>query len=335
MKIDIVYTWVNGNDTHWNSKRIENTKLHQNLLPEANSNARFMDNDELKFSLRSIYQYAPWINNIFIVTDNQIPDWLNLSHPKIKIVDHKDIFYDKSCLPTFSARGIESQIHHIKELSEHFIYFNDDMFLGNYCTPDHFFTKNGLPHIFVSEIIPIPSKKSFDISKRTARKRNDHQHAIVNTRKLIKAKFNKSVYYNIRHGAKPLVKSILFDLENIFKTELEKTYHNSFRTENDILMFHLFEYYALIKKIGKAKYLKTVSKKKSFADLFSSSYNNYTFGYINLHDDNIENNLNSIKERRPLIICLNQTPATPQENIEKINKILPEFYPDKSPFEKD
>jgi len=335
MKIDIVYTWVNGSDPIWNKKRSEATKLVGNIIPDANNNARFMDNHELKYSLRSIHQYAPWVNNIFIVTDNQIPDWLNLSHPKIKIVDHTDIFYDKSCLPTFSARGIESQIHHIKELSEYFIYFNDDMFLGNSCTPDYFYTKNGLPRVFVSEVIPIPSKKLFDINKRTAAKRNDHQHAIVNTRKTIRAKFNKSVYYNIRHGVKPLLKSVLYDLENIFQIELEKTSQNSFRNEDDILMFHLFEYYVLLKKIGKAQYLKTVSKKKEFVDWFSSSYNNYTFGYINLHDNNTASNLTNIKKRKPFIICLNQTPTTPQENVEKVKIFLPELFPAKCPFEKD
>lgn len=334
MKIDIVYTWVDGSDPNWNRKRIEKAKLVGNTLPEANSKSRFMDNNELKFSLRSIHQFAPWVNNIFIVSDKQIPDWLNISHPKIKIIDHTDIFYDKSCLPTFSARGIESQIHHIEELSNRFIYFNDDMFLGNHCTENHFFTKNGSPRVFVSEIIPIPNKKSFDIKKRYPSKRNDHQHAIVNTRKLIKSKFGKSVYYNIRHGSKPLLKSVLSDIEKHFSLELEKTSRNSFRTEEDVLMFHLFEYYTLIKKIGKAKYLKTVSKKKNIIDWFSSSYNNYTFGYINLHDNEIESNLTNITDRKPFLICLNQTPKTPIRNLEKMKTFLNEYFSQKSPFEK-
>jgi len=333
MKIDIVYTWVNGEDPKWNEKRNKKAKLIGNVLPEANNSARFMDNDELKYSLRSIHQFSPWINNIFIVTDDQIPDWLNLSHEKIHIIDHTEIFSHKSILPTFSARVIESQIHHIKGLAEHFIYFNDDMLLGNYCAPDYFFTENGLPRIFVSEIIPIPSKKSFDISKRAKVKQNDHQHAIVNTRKTILAKYNRAIYYNIRHGAKPLLKSTLFDLEDIFKTELEKTIKNSFRTEQDILMFHLFCYYALTHKLGNAQYLKTISSKKKFLDNFTGSNNKFTFGYINLHDNNIETNLNYIKERNPFIICLNQTPDTPISNVEKVKQFLAEFLPRKSPFE--
>lgn len=335
MKIDIVYLWVDGSDDKWNKKRRQKAKLLEHILPEANDDTRFMDNDELRFSLRSIDMFAPWVNNIFIVTDDQIPHWLNVDHPKINIIDHKDIFTDTSCLPTFSARGIESQIHHIEGLSEHFIYFNDDMFLGNHCTPDHFFTKKGSPRVFVSEIIPIPNRTSFDISKRPPKKRNSHQHAIVNTRKLIRAKYNKSVHYNVRHGVKPLLKSVLSDLENTFVSELSKTSRNSFRTNDDILLFNLFAYYAIVKKIGKAQYLKTVSKKNSPISRFFGFQNKYTFGYINLHDTNIDFNLAKIIEMKPLVVCLNQTPASPQENVVKIKDFLPRMFPAASCFEKN
>lgn len=333
MKIDIVYTWVDGSDSNWNRKRKEKAKIEKHLLSEANSDARFMDNNELKFSLRSIYKYAPWINNIFIVTDNQVPKWLNVLHPKIKIIDHSEIFIDKSVLPTFSARGIESQLHHIKDLAEHFIYFNDDMFLGNHCTPEHFYINDNIARVFVSEIISSRSKKAFDINKRPKHKRNDHQYAIVNSRNLVKERFNKSIYFNIRHGAKPLLKSKLYEIEEVFGDKLKTTARNSFRTNEDVLMLHLFEYYAIIKKFGKTKYLKTVSKKSNILDLFSFFISNYTFGYINLHDKNISANLDYIKGNKPFMICLNQTPETPIENLERIKQFLESYYNEKSPFE--
>ena len=333
MKIDIVYTWVNGQDPVWKNKKLAKLNSLGSVLPESNNDARFMDNNELLYSLRSINMFAPWVNKIFIVTDNQIPKWLNTAYPKIEIVDHQDIFYDKRILPTFSARGIESQIHHIKNLSEHFIYFNDDMFLGNHCEPNYFFTEKGLPYIFVSEIISVPSKKSFDITKRPINVRNDHQHAIVNSRRLIKEKFNKSVYYNIRHGAKPLLKSILTEVENIFTKELKRTAQNSFRTKEDVLMFHLFEYYSQIKKLGKTKYLRTVSKKANPFDIFSLLNSKFTFGYINLHDKNVSNNLDFIKQNKPFMLCLNQTPETPEENLEIIRDFLSNYFNVKSPFE--
>ena len=332
MKVDIVYTWVNGADTKWLKRKSEKLEQLDKVSAEANSNARFMDNNELLYSLRSIEYFAPWVNNIFIITDDQIPSWLNTFHPKIHIIDHKDIFADQSCLPTFSARGIESQIHHIENLSEHFIYFNDDMFLGNSCGVDHFFIREGLCRVFVSEMIAIPNRKALDISLRNASKRNDHQHAIVNTRKLIRDKYNKPIYYNIRHGAKPLIRSVLYELESIFTEEISKTSRNSFRTEDDILMIHLFEFYSIIKGRGKPKYLKTTSSKKSkgITEFWNSKF---TFGYINLHEDNVDKLLTNININRPFMICLNQTPLTPEINLHKIKKFLEEYFPEKSSFE--
>ena len=101
---------------------------------------RFFDNDELKYSLRSLEKYMPWIRNVYLVTNGQIPHWLNMSHPKIRLVTHEQIFANKSHLPTFSSPAIESHLHRIKGLSKRFIYFNDDVILMNKVYPDDFFT---------------------------------------------------------------------------------------------------------------------------------------------------------------------------------------------------
>src|SRR6201999_944559 len=91
---------------------------------------RWRDNGELKFSLRSLHRHAPWIRRIFIVTDQQVPDWLDTAHPKIEIVDHRAIFPDHRFLPTFNSCVIEAFLHRIPGLSAHYLYFNDDVFLG-------------------------------------------------------------------------------------------------------------------------------------------------------------------------------------------------------------
>ena len=101
---------------------------------------RFFDNDELKYSLRSLEKYMPWIRNVYLVTNGQIPHWLNMSHPRIRLVTHEQIFANKSHLPTFSSPAIESHLHRIKGLSKRFIYFNDDVILMNKVYPDDFFT---------------------------------------------------------------------------------------------------------------------------------------------------------------------------------------------------
>ena len=115
--VDIVYTWVNGSDKNWLQKKNDTLKKYSNFhkKDEVSGNARFYDRDELKYSLRSISKFAKWIRNIFIITDNQIPEWLNLNHSKIKVIDHKDIFKNEH-LPSFNSNAIESNIHNIKEL---------------------------------------------------------------------------------------------------------------------------------------------------------------------------------------------------------------------------
>ena len=110
------------------------------VIQEDVSSSRFADNDELKYSLRSVDKYAPWIRKIFIVTNGQIPSWINLDHPRIKIVTHEELFVNKSHLPTYSSPAIETHIHRIKGLSKKFIYMNDDVFFGDFVWPDDFYT---------------------------------------------------------------------------------------------------------------------------------------------------------------------------------------------------
>ena len=99
-------------------------------------------NQELKYSLRSLEKYAPWINKVYIVTNGQIPKWLNLDNPRVKIVTHDQIM-PKYALPTFNSMAIEANLAHIPDLSEKFLYSNDDTFFGNNATPSFFFSKDG------------------------------------------------------------------------------------------------------------------------------------------------------------------------------------------------
>ena len=92
--VDIVYTWVNGSDNNWTSKKNHTLKKYNSIHKsnEVSGKERFKDNDELKFSLRSINKFCPWVRKIFIVTDDQKPSWLNSNKSNLEIIDHKDIF---------------------------------------------------------------------------------------------------------------------------------------------------------------------------------------------------------------------------------------------------
>jgi len=84
----------------------------------------------------------PWVRNIYIVTNGQVPLWLNTSHPKIRMVSHKEIFKWPDHLPTFNSLAIESHLHRISGISDHFIYFNDDMMLANAVYPTTWYNQN-------------------------------------------------------------------------------------------------------------------------------------------------------------------------------------------------
>lgn len=138
MQIDFVIPWVDGNDPAWISRR-------DSFLPlgESVEECRFRDWNILKYWFRAVDAYAPWVNTVHFITDDQLPSWLNIHHPKLHIVDHRD-YIPSEYLPTFSSHTIELNLHRIEGLAEHFVYFNDDMMLNTPVRPEDFF-QNGLP----------------------------------------------------------------------------------------------------------------------------------------------------------------------------------------------
>lgn len=123
-------------------------------LEHATSGNRYRDNEELRFSLRSLEKHAPWVRRIFIVTDDQIPYWLELEHPRVQLVPHHLIFPNASHLPTFSSPAIETHLHRIPGLSRYYVYFNDDVFLGADVWPDDFMLPSGAQKVYLSWDVP-------------------------------------------------------------------------------------------------------------------------------------------------------------------------------------
>lgn len=107
-----------------------------------------------RYSLRSLEKNAPWINHVYIVTNGQVPEWLDTSNPKVTIVTHKEIFKNPKALPTFSSPSIEMNLHHIRGLSDYFIYFNDDVFLGSPVIPADFMSLEKGQMLYASWEVP-------------------------------------------------------------------------------------------------------------------------------------------------------------------------------------
>ena len=137
-KIDFVVPWVDSNDPEW-------IKSYNHYRPEKpiQDMARFRDWGIFRYWFRAVERYAPWVNKVFLITNGKFPEWINPSCEKLVLVKHSD-YIPQKYLPTFNSKTIELNLGRIDDLSEHFVYFNDDTFICAPITPDYFF-KDGLP----------------------------------------------------------------------------------------------------------------------------------------------------------------------------------------------
>lgn len=140
--IDFVVTWVDGNDPAWQKERAEYFGDDE-LRTSGNGSCRYRDWASFRYWFRAVEAYAPWVRYVHLVTWGHVPAWLDLECPKLKIVNHKD-FMPSEFLPTYNCNPLELNLFRIPELSEHFVYFNDDILLARPVTPADFFA-NGIP----------------------------------------------------------------------------------------------------------------------------------------------------------------------------------------------
>lgn len=329
-KIDAVFTWVDGNDIDWMSRKSNflHDKPEKLQNKKVNSKGRFFDNDELKYSLRSIYQFAPWINNIYIITDNQTPKWLNIDHPQINIVDHKEIF-DSKDLPSYNSMAIEMNLHKINGLNNFFLSFNDDFFIGRMTSPEDFF-QNGKPKLF-------SGKKRFTLEQLSERKSgNEYFHANNNARMLIYNKYNFFPDFNLRHGIKVLDKKTLNDLEKVFYRDFENTRGSNFRTKKDVWPIALYSFYLVAQGLNEPYYLAPLRKNLLRYNLnFLRKGRDYTYLPLTTCSlKKIKSKLNAIKKYKPLMFCINDGPNVIDQKRILTKNFLHEYFPDKSIYEK-
>jgi len=313
--IDIVYTWVDGDDLEWkkqkNKYQGKTDELRENIAGRANSDERFRNRNELLYSLRSIELFAPFVRNIYIVTAGQKPDWINLSNPKIKIVDHKEIYRDKACLPTFNSSGIETQLHHIEGLAEHFLYLNDDFMFADFCTPEDFFYTNGKIKFFPSEARAYED----DIDET----REEYLIADGNVISLMMKEHGINSRFIMKHAPYPCKKSYLYELEERYQAEFNACASNRFRAATDIRPIAFMQFnFGFIE--GQA---------------IPSDISNR---YLALYKPNIKAQFNGVvKTRKYKTICINDV-GLDTRNLQAVNELttnfLESYYFVKSKFEK-
>ena len=235
--VDIVFSWVDGASIEWQRARAR--RMESYVVGEGDSaEARYRQIDELKYALRSVHLFAPWIRNIFIATDSPVPAWL-AEHPRVKIMRSEDFFPDPSVLPTHNSHAIESQLQHIPGISEHFLYSNDDMFFGRPVSPDMFFSPGGL-----TKFIEADTRIGLGTSNPA---RSGFENAARVNRALLQERFGRVTTRHLEHTAVPLRKSVLLEMEREFADEFRRTSASPFRSATDISVTNSFyHYYALM-----------------------------------------------------------------------------------------
>jgi len=234
--ISIVYTWVDGSDADFIDVK---AKYNGGIR---GSNSRDRSADELRYSIRSVEKYMPWHNGtIYIVTNNQIPKWLDTTNPRIKMIYHKDIF-PENVYPTYDSNTIEMFFDKIPGITERFIYFNDDVFLNNYIHPCFFFTR-GHFNLKVYRNNPRKINKS-DIDKIIA-ENNIHEIFAASkyfTRKIAREYFDKDFEFcDLFHVPHVYYRDLMEPFRELFYNELRENFANRFRNGYKFHTQYLFQ----------------------------------------------------------------------------------------------
>ena len=375
-KIDFVITWVDGSDEEWLAEKRAFAEGHSFIeKPSSTSKRAFAKNqpstknqpsikgrpslekprfdssdlrfrndfDFIKYWFRGVEKFAPWVNQIFFVTAGHLPDWLNLQHPKLKIIHHSD-FISKEFLPTFNSHTIENNLHRIKELSENFVYFNDDFFLLRKTRPEDFFKEGQyqgktqlLPRAFFAENILInnPSRDIFPyiqmnnmaLINQTYDKRNFYKthrtkafnikYGVLNLRNLLLQPWREFSLLYDPHCAIAYKKSTFQAVWQKHNKELTETSLRRFRSDRDVS--HLVFYYT---QLLDGKFI-----------LRSANFSHHTM----LSKDEKQNLqiIRMVESQKYHILCINDGEVKdPVKTRVALTAAFDEILPEKSIFEK-
>lgn len=293
--IDIVYTWKGENKS---------------------KNERLSYNYELKYSLRSVFFNAPWVNKIFILMNKKAqPSWIK-NNKKIIILDHNDTFPSKKYLPNFNSNAIETTIANIKGLSEHYIYFNDDIFIGRKSKYTDFFTPSG--------------KAVIDgyIGKKTREILRDNNNNKLNI------EFPPGYERVNKHVPIPQIKSLVLEFNKKYADYIEWIRMTKKRKDRGFDVCEKYNLNSPCQQVHLQIFNYIYSNNKA---VLVDRNNKDDYEYLPNIDENFVEKLNEILSNKPFFFCINDVETNPEKR-KKIPKIMLDFfnayYPNKPDFEK-
>ena len=329
MKIDFVIIWVDGNDPRWVEEK--NKYLPSAKTSGDNSTHRYRDWNNLHYWFRGVESYCPWVNRIHFVTWGHLPKWLNTRHPKLNVVNHSD-YIPSEYLPTFSSHTIELNLHRIEGLSEHFVYFNDDMFVLDRMRPDDFFVK-GKPcdsailnvHCYnMEDMVIMAPFRDIGIINHEFR-----MHEVIRK--------NISGWFNLKYGINNLRTLMLLACPR-FPGMMQQHLPTSFCKRTFLEVWDKYEDILHETCLHKFRELSDVNQWvfKEWQIAKGNFFPRSTHIGQNIPAYHIENACQCIKKQKAKMMCLNDTEmddASFRECARKVNTAFRSILPNKSEFE--
>ena len=317
--IDAVYLWVDGSDPGFQQSMRRASVAHGLASgDERLATRRFRDIAELKYSLRSLEAYAPWIRHVYIVTNGQVPAWLNVREPRMSLVTHEMLFPERTHLPTFNSHAIEVHLHRVPGLSRRFLYLNDDIFFGGPVSPADFLTADGVQKIYL-ECWDLP----VDLYAGPA-----HDRAFAYTQVLLNRVVPpRGLRRAVAHTPQMYDRELIEEIEAIWPREMEETSAHPFRTPRDFVFWVLYNHFAL------------ESEKHCPAHRAVTVYDNsdeYGFIMLHRHIPKLVDALDQAMFQRPKFLCVNDDLDDSEEaevGLSLCKEFLERYFPSPSRFE--
>ncbi len=327
--IDLVYLWVDGNDPEFRklkAKYLRAAGKDDSKYVDDSQDQLYCDNDELKYSLRSVEKNAPWVNHIYIITGfGQVPKWLDTKNPRITIVPQESIL-PADASPVFNSCAIEASLANIPNLSEHFILANDDMFFNAPTSPDYFFDKKGKAKF----------RAIYRKNGHIARDNNSiYLLLLINAAAAIEKAFGVRIYdYKSSHGIDPYVKSSMAEsyANPILSEYITATRYQRFRDETGVhrLIFNLYDVVH-----GRAKIIRTHARHIGHNIILDFLYNL-------IHYKSVRNSAfyctdafeSAAAKCHSKIMCINDSWCNADINKQHNREFFEEKFPNRSEFEK-
>lgn len=299
LDIDIVITWVDGADLVMAGKRSHYLGTAQTPLHGNGTNPhRWLCSDELNYCLRSIANNVPDIRRIWIVTDGQTPAFKDLPpafRDKISIIDHREIFAGyEDLLPTFNSLSIETFLWRIEGLSEHFIYFNDDVFLTSHAKRSDFFTENG----------PVMRGKWIDLSHLSGCENCRSQAGLLNFYNQIEAanlaEYSADSMFSSAHVVHPMQRSIMAKLFTQHKDQFARNASFRFRSTDQFLPQSLHNHHCIQNELGR------IQSQRDYIHVAANPETNWTSAQV-------DGFLNSAEMSDLKFLCINDLPEVERQ----------------------